>query len=161
MNLNATLLIQSIVFVILGWVTMKFIWPPLIRAIDDRRKKIADGLAAAERGYKELQNANGEAQVIINEAREKALKIVDQANRRSGEIIEEARSTATSEGQRLVGDARQEAALEQARARDQLRKDVGSLAVAGASRLLEREIDPKAHADLIEQLARDIETARA
>ena len=140
---------------------MKFIWPPLIRAIDDRRKKIADGLAAAERGHKELQNANGEAQVIINEAREKALKIVDQANRRSGEIIEEARSTATSEGQRLVGDARQEAALEQARARDQLRKDVGSLAVAGASRLLEREIDPKAHADLIEQLAREIETARA
>jgi F-type H+-transporting ATPase subunit b len=161
MNLNATLLIQSIVFVILGWVTMKFIWPPLIRAIDDRRKKIADGLAAAERGHKELQSANGEAQVIINEAREKALKIVDQANRRSGEIIEEARSTAMSEGQRLVGDARQEAALEQARARDQLRKDVGSLAVAGASRLLEREIDPKAHADLIEQLAREIETARA
>jgi F-type H+-transporting ATPase subunit b len=161
MNLNATLLIQSIVFVILGWVTMKFIWPPLIRAIDDRRAKIADGLAAAERGHKELQSANGEAQVLINEAREKALKIVDQANRRSGEIIEEARSTAMSEGQRLVGDARQEAALEQARARDQLRKDVGSLAVAGASRLLEREIDPKAHADLIEQLAREIETARA
>jgi F-type H+-transporting ATPase subunit b len=161
MNLNATLLIQSIVFVILGWVTMKFIWPPLIRAIDDRRKKIADGLAAAERGYKELQNANGEAQVIVNEAREKALKIVDQANRRSGEIIEEARSTAMSEGQRLVGDARQEAALEQARARDQLRKDVGALAVAGASRLLEREIDPKAHSDLIEQLAREIEAAKA
>jgi F-type H+-transporting ATPase subunit b len=161
MNLNATLLIQSIVFVILGWVTMKFIWPPLIRAIDDRRKKIADGLAAAERGHRELQSANGEAQIIVNEAREKALKIVDQANRRSGEIVEEARSTAVAEGQRLVGDARQEAALEQARARDQLRKDVGTLAVAGASRLLEREIDPKAHADLIEQLAREIETARA
>jgi F-type H+-transporting ATPase subunit b len=161
MNLNATLIIQSVVFIILGWFTMKFIWPPLIRAIDDRRKKVADGLAAAERGYKELQNANGEAQIILNEAREKALKIVDQANRRGGEIIEEARSTAMSEGQRLVGDARQEAALEQARARDQLRKDVGLLAVAGASRLLEREIDPKAHADLIERLAREIETARA
>jgi F-type H+-transporting ATPase subunit b len=161
MNLNATLLVQTAVFVILALFTMKFIWPPLIRAIDDRRKKVADGLAAAERGYKELQNANGEAQIILNEAREKALKIVDQANRRGGEIIEEARSTAMSEGQRLVGDARQEAALEQARARDQLRKDVGLLAVAGASRLLEREIDPKAHADLIERLAREIETARA
>jgi F-type H+-transporting ATPase subunit b len=161
MNLNATLLVQTAVFVILGLVTMKFIWPPLIRAIDDRRKKIADGLAAAERGYRELQNANGEAQLIINEAREKALKIVDQANRRSGEIIEEARATAMSEGQRLVGDARQEAALEQARARDQLRQDVGRLAVAGASRLLEREIDPKAHAELIERLAREIETASA
>jgi F-type H+-transporting ATPase subunit b len=161
MNLNATFWIQIAVFVILGLVTMKFIWPPLIRAIDDRRKKIADGLAAAERGYKELQNANGEAQLIINEAREKALKIVDQANRRSGEIIEEARSTAMSEGQRLVGDARQEAALEQARARDHLRKDVGHLAVAGASRLLEREIDPKAHVDLLERLAREIETTGA
>ena len=161
MNLTATLIVQAIVFVILALVTMKYIWPPLIRAIDDRRKKIADGLAAAERGYKELQSANGEAQIIVNEAREKALKIVDQANRRSGEIVEEARSTAAAEGQRLVGDARQEAALEQARARDQLRKEVASLAVAGASRLLEREIDPKAHAELIEQLAREIETARA
>lgn len=161
MNLNATLIVQSIVFIILGWFTMTFVWPPLIRMIDDRRKKIADGLAAAERGYKELQNANGEAQLIVNEAREKALKIVDQANRRSGEIIEDARATAMSEGQRLVGEARQEAALEQARARDQLRKDVGLLAVAGASRLLEREIDPKAHAELIERLAREIETAGA
>jgi len=161
MNLNATLIVQVAVLVILGWITMKYIWPPLIRAIDDRRKKIADGLAAAERGYQELQSANGEAQIIVNEAREKALKIVDQANRRSGEIVEEARSTAVAEGQRLVGDARQEAALEQARARDQLRKEVASLAVAGASRLLEREIDPKAHAELIEQLAREIETARA
>jgi len=161
MNLNATLIVQVAVLVILGWITMKYIWPPLIRAIDDRRKKIADGLAAAERGYKELQSANGEAQIIVNEAREKALKIVDQANRRSGEIVEEARSTAVAEGQRLVGDARQEAALAQTRARDQLRKEVASLAVAGASRLLEREIDPKAHAELIEQLAREIETARA
>jgi len=161
MNLNATLLVQTAVFVILALITMKFIWPPLIRAIEDRRRKIADGLAAAERGYKELQNANGEAQIILNEAREKALKIVDQANRRSGEIIDEARVTATSEGQRLVGDARQEAALEQARVRDQLRQDVGRLAVAGASRLLEREIDPKAHAELLEQLAREIETAGA
>ena len=161
MNLTATLIVQAIVFVILALVTMKYIWPPQIRAIDDRRNKIADGLAAAERGYKELQSANGEAQVIVNEAREKALKIVDQANRRSGEIVEEARSTAVAEGQRLVGDARLEAALAQTRARDQLRREVASLAVAGASRLLEREIDPKAHADLIEQLAREIETARA
>jgi F-type H+-transporting ATPase subunit b len=99
--------------------------------------------------------------VIVNEAREKALKIVDQANRRSNEIIEEARSTAITEGQRLVGDARQEVALEQSRARDALRKDVAQLAVAGASRLLEREIDAKAHADLIEKLAREIEGAKA
>jgi F-type H+-transporting ATPase subunit b len=161
MNINATIIGQAIVFLILIWFSVKFIWPPLLRAIEDRQKKIADGLAAAERGQKELHQASGDAQAIVDEAREKALKIVDQANRRSSEIIEEARSTAISEGQRLVGDARQEVALEQARARDALRKDVATLAVAGASRLLEREIDPKAHADLIEKLAREIEGAKA
>jgi F-type H+-transporting ATPase subunit b len=161
MNINATIIGQAIVFLILIWFSVKFIWPPLLKAIEDRQKKIAGGLAAAERGQKELHQASGDAQAIVDEAREKALKIVDQANRRSSEIIEEARSTAISEGQRLVGDARQEVALEQARARDALRKDVATLAVAGASRLLEREIDPKAHADLIEKLAREIEGARA
>jgi F-type H+-transporting ATPase subunit b len=161
MNLNATLLVQVIVLVVLGWITMRYIWPPLIRAIDDRQKKIAAGLADAERGHKELEQSHATAATIVGEAREKAAKIVDQANRRSGELIEEARSTAISEGQRLVGDARQEVALEQSRARDSLRKDVATLAVAGASRLLEREIDPRAHADLIEKLAREIETVKA
>jgi F-type H+-transporting ATPase subunit b len=161
MNINATIIGQTIVFAILIWFSVKFIWPPLLKAIEDRQKKIADGLAAAERGQKELNQASGEAQGIVNEAREKALKIVDQANRRSNEIIEEARATAIAEGQRLVGDARQEVALEQSRARDALRKDVAQLAVAGASRLLEREIDAKAHADLIEKLAREIEGAKA
>jgi len=161
MNINATIIGQAIVFLILIWFSVKFIWPPLLKAIEDRQKRIADGLAAAERGQKELHQANDEAATIVNEAREKALKIVDQANRRSNEIIEEARATALSEGQRLVGDARQEVALEQARARDTLRKDVAKLAVAGASRLLEREIDPAAHAELIEQLAREIEAAKA
>ena len=161
MDINATLLGQMLVFGVLIWFSWKFIWPPLVKAVEDRQKKIADGLAAAERGQKELHQASGEAAGIVNEAREKALKIVDQANRRSNEIIEEARSTAIAEGQRLVGDARQEVALEQSRARDALRKDVAQLAVAGASRLLEREIDAKAHADLIEKLAREIEGARA
>ena len=160
MNINATLLVQAIVFLAFIAFTAKFIWPYLMQAIEARQKAIADGLAAAERGHKELQNANGEAQAIVNEAREKAVKIVDQANRRSGEVIEEARSTAIAEGQRLVGEARQEVALEQARVRDVLRKDVATLAVAGASRLLEREIDPKAHAELIEKFAREIETAK-
>ena len=161
MDINATLLGQMLVIGILIWFSWKFIWPPLVKAVEDRQKKIADGLAAAERGQKELHQASGEAAVIVNEARDKALKIVDQANRRSNEIIEEARATAIAEGQRLVGDARQEVALEQSRARDALRKDVAQLAVAGASRLLEREIDAKAHADLIAKLAREIEGAKA
>jgi F-type H+-transporting ATPase subunit b len=161
MNLNATLIVQAIVFVILGLITMKFIWPPLIRAIEDRQKKIAEGLAAAERGQVELQSAHGEAQSIVQAAREQAKKIVDQAQKREVEIVEEARGTALEEGKRIVGESRKEAALEKSRARDELRKDVATLAVAGASRLLQREIDPKAHADLIEQLAREIEGAKA
>jgi F-type H+-transporting ATPase subunit b len=161
MEINATLIGQMLVFGVLYWFSWKFIWPPLMKAVEDRQKKISEGLAAAERGQKELQNSHGEAVGIVNEAREKALKIVDQANRRSNEIVDEARTIAISEGQRLVGDARQEAQLEQARARDALRKDVAKLAVAGASRLLEREIDPKAHADLIEKLATEIEGVKA
>jgi F-type H+-transporting ATPase subunit b len=161
MNINATLIGQAIVFLVLVWFSVKFIWPPLVKAVEDRQKKIAEGLAAAERGQNELQSAHGEAQGILNAARDQAKKIVDQASKRSTEIVDEARGTAIAEGQRLVGDAKQEITLEQARARDALRKDVGLLAVAGASRLLQREIDPQAHADLIEQLAREVEGAKA
>jgi F-type H+-transporting ATPase subunit b len=161
MDINATLLGQMLVFGVLIWVSWKFIWPPLVKAVEDRQKKIAEGLAAAERGQVELQSANGEAQTILNAAREQAKKIVDQAHRREVEIVEEARTTASEEGKRIVDSSRQDAQQEKARARDELRRDVATLAVAGASRLLQREIDPTAHADLIEQLARDIEGASA
>jgi F-type H+-transporting ATPase subunit b len=161
MDINATLLGQAIVFAILIWFSAKFIWPPLVKAVEDRQKKIAEGLAAAERGQNELQNAHGEAQTIVQAAREQAKKIVDQAHKREAEIVEEARNTAVDEGKRIIESSRQDAQQEKARARDELRKDVGTLAVAGASRLLQREIDAKAHADLIEQLAREIEGAKA
>jgi len=158
MNFNATLIIQTLVFIILGWVTMKFIWPPLMAAIEERQRKIADGLAAADKGEKSLAEAQSAAAEIVKEARGQAGKIVDQANRRSNEMIDEAKSTASNEGARLIGEARSEVALEKGRLRDQLRGEVGSLAVAGAARILGREIDAKAHADLIEQLAREIES---
>ncbi|HEX6571882.1 MAG TPA: F0F1 ATP synthase subunit B [Steroidobacteraceae bacterium] len=161
MDINATLLGQAIVFGFLIWFSVKFIWPPLVKAIEDRQKRIAEGLAAAERGQNELQNAHGEAQTIVHAAREQAKKIVDQAHKREVEIVEEARSTAVDEGKRIIESSRQDAQQEKSRARDELRKDVATLAVAGASRLLQREIDPKAHADLIEQLAREIEGAKA
>jgi len=161
MNINATLLGQAIVFGILIWFSVKFIWPPLVKAIEDRQKKIAEGLAAAERGQTELQSAHGEAQAIVNTAREQAKKIVDQAHKREVSIVEEARNTAVEEGKRIVESSRLDAQQEKARARDELRKDVATLAVAGASRLLQREIDAKAHAELIEQLAREIEGAKA
>jgi len=157
MNLTATLWIQTAVFIILGWITMKFIWPPLIAAIEERQRKIADGLAAADKGEKSLADAQSAANELVKEARAQAGKIVEQANRRSNEMIDEAKSTANAEGARLLGNARQEATLESGRARDQLRAEFGSLAIAGAAKVLGREIDARAHADLIEQLAQQIE----
>jgi F-type H+-transporting ATPase subunit b len=157
MNLNITLVIQLLVFVILGWVTMKFIWPPLIAAIEARQRKIADGLISAEKAEKSLVEAKESATDIIKEARVQANKIVEQANRRSSEVVEEARGTAIAEGQRLLADARNEVTLESNRAREQLRREVALIAVAGAGKLLGREIDAKAHADLLDKLALEIE----
>lgn len=157
MNLNITLLIQMLVFVILGGVTMKFIWPPLVTALNERQRKIAEGLAAADKGEKSLEEAKAAATEILKDARVQATKIVDQANRRSNDVVEEARGTAIAEGQRLVAEARQEVSLESGRAREQLRKEVVSLAVAGASRLLNKEIDVRTHAELLDQLAVEIE----
>lgn len=157
MNFNATLIIQSLSFILLGVFTMKFIWPPLIKAIEERQKKIADGLAAADKGAKSLDDAKAAANDILKEARTQAAKIVDQAGKRSNEMIEEAKTAASSEGQRIVGEARQEVAIESNRAREQLRKEVGALAVSGAGKLLGREIDAKAHADLLDKLALEIE----
>jgi F-type H+-transporting ATPase subunit b len=157
MNLTATLIIQAFVFIILGWVTMKFVWPPLIAAIEDRQKKIADGLAAADKGAKSLDEAKVAANDLLKQAREQANKIVDQAGKRSNEMIDEAKTTASAEGARLVSEAKQEVALESNRARTQLSKEVAALAVAGASKLLSREIDAKTHADLLDKLALEIE----
>jgi F-type H+-transporting ATPase subunit b len=157
MNINATLFGQVIVFLFLIWFTMRFIWPFLTNAIEERQKKIADGLAAADRGQKDLADARHSAEDVVREARDKAGKIIEQANKRSSELIDEAKSTALSEGQRLVADARQEIELEKSKAREQLRHEVVALAVAGASRLLKREIDPRTHADLLEALAAEVE----
>ncbi|MET0496997.1 MAG: F0F1 ATP synthase subunit B [Steroidobacteraceae bacterium] len=157
MNLNVTMFIQTIVFFVLAWVTMKFIWPPLIAAIDERRRKIAEGLAAADKGEKSLTEAQSAATEIVREARGQASKIVDQANRRSGELVDEARGTAIAEGQRLIADARQEVALESTRARELLRREAATLAVVTASKLLGREVDARAHADLLDKLALEIE----
>ena len=125
MDINATLLGQMLVFGFLIWFAWKFIWPPLVKAVEDRQKKIAEGLAGAERGQTELQSAHGEAQTIINAAREQAKKIVDQAHKREVEIVDEARSTALEEGKRIVENSRQDAAH-----RSRGRKGATSLRVA-------------------------------
>ncbi len=157
MNLNATLFVQLAVFFILSWVTMKFIWPPLIAAIDERRKKIADGLASAEKADKSLAEAKASATVVLKEAHVQASKIIEQANRRSNELVEEARGTAIAEGQRLIGTAREQVELDSNRARAELSKQVAAIAVSGASKLLGREIDARTHADLLDKLALEIE----
>ena len=156
MNINLTLIVQMIVFALLIVFTMKFVWPMILGAMDERSKKIALGLAAAEKGQQQLQQAHQETEVIIREARERARQIIDQAQQRANEAIEQAKGTATSEGQRLVAAAQQQIGLESMRAREGLRHDVGKLAVQAASKLLEREIDARAHADLIDKLAAQI-----
>jgi len=156
MNLTITIVIQGLAFFAVAWLVMKFGWPHIIGAIEERQKKIAEGLAAADKGQQDLDEAKARAQDIIREARDKAMQIVDQANRRGNEIVEDAKNTAITEGQRLLGQARESISLESARAREGLRQEVGALAVSGASRLLGREIDAKAHAELLDQLAAEI-----
>ena len=156
MNINLTLIIQMIVFLLLVFFTMSYIWPPLMRAVEERQKKIAQGLAAADRGEQELQKARESADVILREARERAGQIIDQAQHRANDIMEQARAGAQQEGQRLVASAQQQIGLEASRARESLRREIGEIAVAAASKLLEREIDPRAHQELISKLAAQI-----
>src|ERR1700733_13615485 len=156
MGLAITLVIQGVVFFLVAWAVMKFAWPALMAAIETRQKKIADGLAAANKSEKDLQEAESRSKEIIREARDRAAQIVDMAGKRSTEIVEEAKGTASSEAQRLVAHARDEVARESSRAREQLSKEVGRLAVEGASRLLGREIDEKTHAELLDKLAAEV-----
>lgn len=156
MNINLTLIVQMVVFAILIWFTMKFVWPFITGAMEERARKIATGLAAAEKGERELAQARTNADAIIREARERASQIIDHAQHRANELIEQAKAAATQEGQRLVAAAQQQIDLEANRAREALRKEVAELAVTTASKLLEREIDARAHADLISKLAAQI-----
>ena len=153
MDIKATLIVQMIVFAILIWITMSFIWPIILGAMNEREKKIAAGLAAAEQGQKDLSEATSRADEVIKEARTRALAIESQARTQANQIIDEARKAASLEGEKALASAKSQIALESNRARDQLRGQVVSLAVAGAKRVLEREIDPKAHGELLDQLA--------
>ena len=156
MGLAITLVIQGVVFFLVAWAVMIFAWPALMTAIDTRQKKIADGLAAANKSEKDLEDAEARSKEIIREARDRAAQIVDMAGKRSNEIVEEAKGTASSEAQRLVAQAQDEVARETTRAREGLRQEVGKLAIEGASRLLGREINAKTHADLLDKLAAEV-----
>ena len=156
MNINATLLGQMIAFGLFAWFCMKFVWPPIMQAMEERTKRIADGLAAADEGRKELADAEVKSQGIVGEARQKAVEIVDQAQTRAHEMIDEAKSIGTQEGKRMITAARSEIEQETTRARDDLRREVAAIALAGAEKLLEREIDAKTHIALLDGLAKEI-----
>ncbi|HSD74810.1 MAG TPA: F0F1 ATP synthase subunit B [Steroidobacteraceae bacterium] len=156
MNINATLIGQAIWFLFFIWLVMKFVWPYFQRVIAERQKTIADGLAAADKGQKDLAQAETRADEAIREARVKAVQIVDQAQHRANELVDQAKVAAVAEGERLLAAAQQQIQLESNRARENLRKEVAALALAGAAQLIEREIDPQAHKELLDRLAAQI-----
>ena len=156
MNINLTLIVQMLVFIVLIWFTMKFVWPMILGPMEERSKKIAQGLAAADRGEEALAKARDEAETIVRAARERASQIIDHANHQANELVEQAKGAATSDAQRIKVAAEQQTELETSRARESLRREVAQIAVQAASKLLEREIDPKTHADLLSKLATQI-----
>ncbi len=156
MNLNATLFLQSIAMMIFVWFCMKFIWPVLLKAMDERREKIAAGLAASERAEKELEAAKTMAGEEIRLAREKAGEIIEQANQRHGQILDQAKEDAVTERKRQVTAAEADIAQSANQAREVLRAQVASLAVLGAARLLEKEIDADVHRKLLDELIAEI-----
>jgi F-type H+-transporting ATPase subunit b len=152
-DINVTLFAQSLVFLALIWFTKAYVWPPVINALNERQKRISDGLAAAERGARALQDASLKSDEALKEARAQAQDILSAANKQAAQALDQAKLTAKTEGERIVAAAREEVQREVAHAREELRKQVGELAVIGASKILKREIDAKAHAEVLKDLA--------
>lgn len=149
MNINATLLGQTITFFVFVWFCMKYVWPPIMQALAERKKQIADGLAAGERGKHELELASKRGAGMLHETKQKSAEIIGQAEKRAEQIIEEAKNNAKTEGERLLTGAKAEIEQEIHRAKEGLRQQVADLAMAGAEKILRREIDAKAHAELL------------
>ena len=156
MSINATLIIQMIVFAILVWFTMRFVWPPITAALDERAKKIAEGLSAADKAKAELSQANTRVEQQLSAARDSAAKRLADAERLAHQTIEEAKSRATEEGAKIVAAARAEAEQESVRAREVLRDEVAALAVKGAEQILRREVNASVHADLLTRLKSEL-----
>lgn len=156
MNLNATLFAQFVVFFVLAWFTMKFVWPPLMKALDERAEKIANGLAAADRGKAEMAAAEKRAQAELAAARDEGQKRIGDAEKRAQAIIEDAKKAASEEAARIIAAAKADAEQQVTRARDELRAQVATLAVKGAEQILKREVNAAAHADLLNQLKTEL-----
>ena len=156
MDLNATIIGQSIAMIVFVWFCMKFVWPPIMNMLEERQNQIAEGLAAADKGNRALEEAEVEKQSILDAARGQARDIIDQANTRANHIVEEARTEAGSEKARILESAQAEVEQESNKAREELRGQIGALAVAGASKIIQREIDANAHKELLDKLAAEI-----
>jgi F-type H+-transporting ATPase subunit b len=156
MNINLTLIGQLLAFIVFVWFTKRYVWTPIIAALDERKAKIAEGLAAGERGAHEQQLAKQRAVEEIRKAKTQASEIINLAQKRAGEIIDEAKENARTEGEHILTTARSEIEQESNRAREDLRGRIGELAVAGAEKILRREIDAAAHSDIIDDLARQL-----
>ncbi len=156
MNINATLIGQAIAFFLFVVFCMKFVWPPILQALTERKAKIADGLAAAEHGKHEQELAEERAKKLLREAKDQAAEIINRADKRASEIVDEAKDDAKSEGARLMTAAHAEIDQEVNRVKEDLRGQVVSIALAGAGKVLEREVDESAHAELLNKLAAEI-----
>ncbi|HEY5654862.1 MAG TPA: F0F1 ATP synthase subunit B [Woeseiaceae bacterium] len=156
MDINMTLIGQSIAMLVFVWFCMKFIWPPVMQAIEERQTQIADGLAAAERGQHSLEKAEAKAEEIIQEARQQASGILDQAHARANEIVAEGKADGVRERERQLAAARAELEQETNRAREELRGQVSAIAVASAEKILRREIDARAHEEILSKLSAEL-----
>ncbi len=156
MNLNATLIAQFVVFFILAWFTMKFVWPPLMNALDERAKKIADGLAAADKGKEAMAAAEKRVQAELAGARDEGQKRIGDAEKRAQMVADEIKQNAQAEAARIIAQAKSDAEQQVTKAREELRGQVATLAVKGAEQILKREVNASAHADLLKQLATEL-----
>ena len=156
MNINATLFLQAIVFAVLVWFTMKFVWPPITKALDERAQKIADGLAAADKAKAELASANKRVEAELASSRNETASRLADAERRAQSIVDEAKARAVEEGNRIIAAAKAEAEQQSLKARDALRDQVAVLAVKGAEQILRKEVDAGVHAELLSRLKSEL-----
>lgn len=156
MNMNATILGQAIAFVLFVWFCMKFVWPPIMSAIEKRQKEIADGLASAELAKKDLELAKANTSELMHDAKAEASAIIEQANKRKAAILEEAQQDATREREKIVAQGLAEIEAERKRVREELRKQVATLALAGAEKIIERSVDEAANSDIIDKLVAEL-----
>ncbi len=156
MNFNYTLIGQLLAFILFVWFCMKYIWPPMMQALEDREKEISDGLDAASRGKRELEEANIKKEDILQDAKKEAAELVNQANQRANQIVEDAQSTAGEEAERIKVSAQSDIEQSTKRAREELRSEVATLAVAGAEKILNSEIDKKKNSELINKLSKEL-----